>query len=212
MDKWMVRYGLLTKLFLNILFGDTCSGHWQCILPHWANKTSSLSRLGATCKALRWNFINYFKQAAQKNQSTDFIGSHIICLCSFWQPEMTFLSQPISPLFPLNKHRYFSQSCQFQLGVSSFGVWTWGSALQRIRNTILLVSEEPCVDHKPDYCFLGQLQKAHRRWEEEPGLGAFFRRRAGKQTLEDLLQDLDAGQRPRTSSWASEYYTGSSAS
>ena len=48
----------------------------------------------------------------------------------FGSLKMTFLSQPISPLFPLNKHWYFfPQSCQFQLEiVSSFGVWTWGSA------------------------------------------------------------------------------------
>lgn len=55
--------------------------------------------------------------------------------------------------------------------------------LQRIRNTILLVSEEPCVDHKPDYCFLGQLQKAHRRWEEGAWPGGFFQ---GKSWEADL--------------------------
>lgn len=173
-------------------------------------------KIRATCKALRWNFINYFKQAAQKNQSTDFIGFHIICLCSgslkwHFSPSQYHLFSHLT-----NIDIFSPRVVNFSLRLyPPFGVWTWGSAHFRESETpSSLVSEEPCVDHKPGLLLPRAASKGTLQGDEEGAWpGGFFQEKAGKQTLEDSLQDLDVGQRPQERAHGPQSNTqGSSAS
>ena len=142
----------------------------------------------------------------------DFIRSLYHRLIPSWKPEndISLLSQ--YPL--LSKHCLFSLTCQFQVAIS-IPVWcmpTRSCLLQRFRNTILLVSEELRVVHKPICHLLMHLQKPHRRWEKTARYGGPSRRKADKQTSGSLLQGEQLDRGPETAHGLQRERMGSGAS